>query len=73
MTRAQLVALGKKGGAAGQLAVARALHSQRPTYAPSASQSFPLQPAVGIGAPSVFYGPTRALHPGAPILRQYKP
>lgn len=46
--------------------------SQRPRDARPASFLPSLQPAVGVGRPSVFYGPQRALHPGAPALRQYK-
>jgi len=45
--------------------------SQRPPDARPAQYLPSLQPAAGVGRPSVFYGPQRALHAGAPALRQY--
>ncbi len=45
--------------------------AQRPPNQRPAQYAAPQQAAAGIGKHSVFDGPRKALHPGAPILRQY--
>jgi hypothetical protein len=71
MNRAQLLALGKRFGAAGQFVTQQALYAQRPQVDQSADRSPQLRAAAGIGKTSVFHGPARSERAGQPIFRQY--